>query len=117
MIYFQGVDVGLNDNVDDTKKFLLIKSAAYGGYDQCQMLVGLMYSEGVFVDKCLNFSFDWFMKAALQGNAHAQFEIGTKYNEGKGVKQNFNKAYKWFLKAAEQGHTEAEQMMVLLTKV
>lgn len=113
-IYFQGVDVGLDDSVDDIEKFLLIKSAAYGGYDQCQMLLGLMFYEGVFVNKCLTVSFDWFKKAALQGNAYAQAEIGTKYYKGEGVKQNFNEAYEWYLKAAEKGKINAQHYVAMM---
>ena len=52
--------------------------------------------------------FNWYLKAAEQGNAKAQFEVGCCYDKGEGVEKNTEKAFNWYMKAAEQGLVGAQ---------
>jgi TPR repeat protein len=51
---------------------------------------------------------EFFLKAALQGNADAQNNLGSMYVLGEGVEQNNSEAKKWYTKSAAQGHTDAK---------
>lgn len=50
-------------------------------------------------------AYEWFQKAAEQGNAMAQCNLGLMYGSGHGVPQDDIKAFEWYQKAAEQGFT------------
>ena len=61
--------------------------------------MGRCYKKGKGVDKDKVKAFQYFSKAAKQGNAKAQFALGECYFEGKGVAQDKAKAKACFLKA------------------
>jgi uncharacterized protein len=59
--------------------------------------------------------FDWFGRAASQGNAAAQATLGWMYADGhEGVQQDFAQAVNWFGKAANQGNAYAEANLAVL---
>ena len=51
---------------------------------------------------------EFFLKAALQGNADAQNNLGVMYHMGEGVEQDNSEAKKWYAKSAAQGHVDAQ---------
>ena len=53
-------------------------------------------------------AFEWYTKAAHQGDAVAQFNMGVMYEFGKGVHQDDQKAVEWYTKAAQQGYAVAQ---------
>ena len=59
-----------------------------------------------------NEAFDWYQKAANQGDAKAQTAIGSYYSHGSdlasAVPQDYFKALEWFSKAAAQGEASAQ---------
>ena len=60
---------------------------------QEQFNLGWIYetgSEGVTQD--YKKAFQWYQKAAVNGNADAQFNLGVMYHEGRGVAKNITKA-------------------------
>ena len=52
--------------------------------------------------------FEYYLKAAEQGDVKAQYKVAVYYDEGKGVAQDLEKAEVWYTKAAEQGHASAQ---------
>ena len=52
-------------------------------------------------------SFEFYTKAAEQGNSIAINNIGTCYFYGYGCDQNFSKAFQWYEKSAHLCHSEA----------
>uniref|UniRef100_UPI0013D44ADD tetratricopeptide repeat protein n=1 Tax=Moraxella catarrhalis TaxID=480 RepID=UPI0013D44ADD len=48
-------------------------------------------------------AFEWFTKAAHQGDAQAQYNLGVMHAQGLGVRQDYHKAFEWTTKAAKQG--------------
>lgn len=53
-------------------------------------------------------AFEWYTKAAHQGNADAQYALGFMYAEDLGVRQDYQKAVEWYTKAANQGNAKAQ---------
>lgn len=64
-------------------------NAEQGDVDAQDNLV-LMYDMGLGVPADTSISFEWFTKAAKQGNAGAQYCLGKIYIDGKGVSKNNN---------------------------
>ena len=91
-------------NIEKDIKTQDVFEAAQRGDPEAQYIVGLAYNN----EKLYSDSAEWYLKAAVQGNAKAQFNLANKYYEGKGVEQNFEEAFKWYKKAAEQGHSQAQ---------
>ena len=56
-------------------------------------------------------AFEWYQKAANQGDADAQYNVGYMYYQGQGVAKNFAKAIEWFKKAASQGNEDAADLL------
>ena len=53
-------------------------------------------------------AFNWFGKAADQGNADAEVNLGIAYLNGNGVEQDSAEAAKWLSKSAGQGNALAQ---------
>jgi TPR repeat protein len=66
------------------------------------------------VEQSYKETFNWFKKAAQQGDAKAQNILGLMYANGEGVEQNHKEALNWLKKSAEQGNADAK---TLLTKL
>ena len=63
-------------------------------------------------EKANRLSFEWFMKAALQGADKAQTAVGLAYLEGTGVERDLEQALLWLNRAAEQGEVLAQRTLV-----
>jgi len=66
-----------------------------------------LYTFGQGVDQDYKKAFEWYSKAAQQGNSQAQLIVGMMYFKGEGVQQNNELAEKWLRKAAENGNKDA----------
>ena len=53
-------------------------------------------------------AFEYFQKAADQGDIGAQNNLGALYKDGKGCNKNHAKAFEHFQKAADQGYAGAQ---------
>ena len=82
------------------KEFL---AAANEGHVDSQFNVGLMYEQGIGVDKNEEKAVYWYGKSAAQGNSAAQYNLGVLYENGRGCKIDFEKANMWYRKASVQG--------------
>jgi TPR repeat protein len=51
----------------------------------------------------------WYLNAAMHGDAHAQCVLGEFYFYGKGVKKNLTEAINWWRKSAEQNFANAQE--------
>ena len=61
-------------------------------------------------------SFEYYLKAAKQGDAEAQYNLGVCYRNGYGVEKNPAEAVKWLRKAADQGDAQAQAILEDLSK-
>jgi uncharacterized protein len=84
----------------------MLKSARIGHRD-AQYEVGLMYANGVGVDKDIEQAILWIRQSAEKGLATAQYLLATRYANGIGVPRDGPQALMWYLKAAQQGHVKA----------
>lgn len=78
--------------------------------------VGVCYFNGEGVEKDVAKAFEFFSKAAAQGDAQAEFAVGVCYEHGKGVEEDAAKAFEWYSKVAAQGHAQAENNMLRCLK-
>ena len=82
------------------KEFL---AAAKAGHVFAQFNVGLMYEQGLGINKNVEEAFFWYNKSAMQGNSFAQFNLGVCFENGIGTNVDFDKANAWYRKASVQG--------------
>jgi uncharacterized protein len=81
---------------------------AYQGDVNAQISLGIMYSNGLGVEKDNGEAVKWFSKAAEQGSSEAQCFLGDMYAKGMGVIKDEVMAANLISMAAKQGHPEAQ---------
>ena len=62
-----------------------------------------MYSDGKGVRQDYTKAFEWYQKAADQGNGIGKFNLGTLYYNGNGVRRNTLKAKELLGQACDAG--------------
>ena len=63
-------------------------------------LLGFMYEHGFGVPQAYEAAFDFYCRAAVQGDPFAQAMLGLLYDKGHGVHHDYIQAYKWLNLAA-----------------
>ena len=81
---------------------------------QAQFELGEIYYEGQGVKRDYKKAFEWFQKAAEQGNAQAQYNLSLMYAKGRGVPKDEFKTVLWCQKSAEQGNAQAQYNLGLM---
>ena len=69
-----------------------------------QYYMGHCYEFGLGVEKDEVKAFEWYSKAANNGDAEGQCSLGVCYELGKGVETNSREAFKWYKKSAGNGN-------------
>src|SRR5207247_6054497 len=70
--------------------------------------LGKAYHTGDGVPRDYAQAFQWFRKAADQGDATARSNLGFMYQNGEGVGRDPALAVQWWHRAAEQGNTSSQ---------
>jgi TPR repeat protein len=78
------------------------------GNPLAQFNLGLLFTQGLIIQKDEQAALQWFLAAADQGHAEAQARLGQMYAKGNGVPQDFRKAMHWSTLAAKQGNAQAQ---------
>src|SRR5690606_20796351 len=73
---------------------------------------GSLYESGRGVERNFAKAFEYFEKAARQGDPKAQNNLGALYAHGQGVERNNAWAVFWFVKAARQGNQTAQKNLI-----
>ncbi len=81
--------------------------ASRRGNHEAQYRIGLMYRDGVGLNRDSSEAAYWFRKAGSNGHAGGQYEIAVCFMQGRGVLQDSRVAAEWFWRAAENGHPKA----------
>ena len=89
------------------KRFSQALKEARLGVREAQYEVGLMYANGLGVERNLQDAVYWIQKAAEKGLGSAQYLLGTRYASGIGVGADPFMAQFWLQKAAAQEHPKA----------
>lgn len=85
----------------------ILRADALAGDSGAQNDLGCAYSSGDGVTKDLKEAFNWFEKAAQNGNKYGQYNLGSYYQNGFGCVKDVSKAIKWYEKSAIQGYGKA----------
>lgn len=67
--------------------------------------VGLMYEDGIGIEKNESKAVECYMKAADHGHRKAMYKLGLMYEDGIGIEKNESKAVEWYMKAADRGNS------------
>jgi TPR repeat protein len=78
-------------------------AAANEGHADSQFNVGLMYEQGIGVEKDAAKAIYWYGKSAAQGNSNAQYNLAVLYENGIGTTIDYAKANSWYREASAQG--------------
>ena len=76
-----------------------------------QLHIGNMYYGGDGKTQDYAQAFDWYKKAAEQGNAEGQLKLAVLYYTGQGTDKNYEEALYWANKAAEQNDADAQYLI------
>lgn len=88
-----------------------MKEAEKGNHEK-QYFVGVaFYREVAGAKQNYRKAFEWFSKAAENGNSEACVNLGDMYNYGFSVRENDLRAVKWYLKASEMGNSLGMEKM------
>jgi len=96
------------------QSFWSVYTAALRGDQAAQYKTGVMFQQGIGVDRNQSQAAKWYEKAAIQGHMSAQYNIGLMYANGDGVEQNEQFALMWLASAAKQGDKEARKILLAL---
>eukprot|EP00163_Fabomonas_tropica_P009049 TRINITY_DN18837_c0_g1_i1.p1 TRINITY_DN18837_c0_g1~~TRINITY_DN18837_c0_g1_i1.p1 ORF type:complete len:676 (-),score=176.02 TRINITY_DN18837_c0_g1_i1:229-2256(-) len=97
---------GLPQNAEAAVTFF--RQAAQQGDASAMAQMGMMYAQGVGVDKSNETALYYFRKGADKGHAAALTGLGHMYAHGSGVTQDNEKAFKYFTQAADKGNAEGQ---------
>ncbi len=87
---------------------------AEGGHPKAQHVLGMLYQNGLGVEKDIKIAIYWLEKAAAQGLKEAESYLGHLYLDGKVVTRDVDKAEKYMLLAAQHGEREAQVHLGLM---
>lgn len=86
---------------------LQLETSANEGNTNCLNWLGILYNEGLGVEKNENTAFELIKKAANAGNSTAAYNLGRFYMIGTGCDIDFEKAKYWLTVSADQGNQRA----------
>ena len=98
---------------DFGKAVALLQPLAERGDAKAERMLGLLFRDGLGVEKNTQHAFNWINKAANRGDLEAQYALGRIYETGDGVTQDPVQAVAWFLKSAAQGFALAQNSIGL----
>ncbi|MBF0281940.1 MAG: sel1 repeat family protein [Zetaproteobacteria bacterium] len=78
------------------------------GEIKAQLYAGLMHDNGLGTPKDPVNAFNWYLKAALQGDPRAQFNVAEMLYQGSGINKDIHQSLGWYERAASHGFPEAQ---------
>ena len=96
--------LALNDK-NTTTSLAHFHTAAERGYADAAYMLGVMYIQGIGVEKDPMLALQWLIRSFELGKHYAARPIGDFYFQGAfdGGRQNFDKAVEWYMKGMECG--------------
>jgi TPR repeat protein len=86
----------------------LLMQAAQAGNAVAQLRLALMYDQGDGVGKSAKAAYQWYARAAAQGEPESLNQMGLAYELGEGVAENWDLAAQYFLASAQQGWVKGQ---------
>ena len=93
---------------DEFKKGVCLALSTDMSNATLQMWVGYCSDKGKGIRKDIAKAFEWYKKAAKNGNVWSMNQLGLKYERGEGTDKNLELAVRWYRAAAEKGHKYAQ---------
>jgi TPR repeat protein len=84
----------------------MLKQAAAKGVAEAAYDLAISYEKGVGIGKSLPRAFEYYIRAALLGDAQSHYEVGRMYYWGRGVARSRRLAECWMEKAESLGVTD-----------
>ena len=85
-----------------------LRELAEQGHPEAAYALGVLFRDGVLVDRDYTEARDLLAQGAFLGHPEAMNALALLYRDGLGVSADPVEAYAWFRIAAEQGHAEAQ---------
>jgi TPR repeat protein len=76
-----------------------------------QLNIAFLYQHGYGVKKCIRWAFEYYTKAAEQGNVEAQYNLGNLYQKHPKMKFNYRHAFKWYTASVQGGSIAAQKSL------
>lgn len=103
---------GVTQNFE--KAALWFREAADQGISNASYNLGVLYHQGLGVDRDLDRALYWYRESAKRGHPEAQYNLGIAYIEGIGTNYDANIAAAFFESSANQGVVEAAYNLGLI---
>lgn len=88
----------------------LITDAAEMQFVPAQRELGMIYEEGLFGMHDSLKAYEWYLKAAKQGDGYSQYRLANMYYIGIGVPRDYVQSYAWAHLAAISGKEDASNL-------
>lgn len=93
---------------DYKKAHSLLLPLAEQGNAFAQFNIGVMYAQGLGLERNDQKAVNWYQRAAEQGEADAQTNLAHMLETGRGIEKDYKKAMQWYLKAAAKRNAMAQ---------
>ncbi len=90
-----------------------LETAANYGYGNSEFILGLMYYNGVVVERDKKRGRELILRAAAHGVSRAQYYIGMMYELGIDTEEDLTKSLAWLTYAAQNGSEDAKYILVM----
>lgn len=99
--------------VEHPDKLPMLKRKATSGSSESQLVLGMLYSDGVLEEQNDRKAAELFLKAASskRPSAEAQYRLGLCFLDGIGVQVSKPDAVKWLTRASGSGYAPATQLL------
>jgi len=104
-------------NGDQSKyraSYKLLLPFAEAGDPNLQMNIGVMFYEGLGVEKNFEQAMHWLRKSADQGHVYAYPLVGKLYSDGDGIPEDKAEAARWYLLSANIGDIHGQYLLGIL---
>ena len=103
--------------VDYQQALRWYRAAAEQGLAEAKNSLGVMYEDGLGVQRDYAQAAHWFQAAAQQGDAAGEYDLATLYAAGRGVPLDYVSAYVWYGLAASAGDQRSARQLKALRKL
>jgi hypothetical protein len=97
----------------DGELFAHLDVAANAGFADAQYYLGRLYQFGIGTEESNRIAYQWYARAAMQGQSRAQFQLGTMWVDGRGVRSYPQVGEYWIRQAAARGYIKAQNYLAM----
>lgn len=87
---------------------VLLKYAVEKNNISAQRMLGFQYEHGMGCERDYSTAFDWYQRAAQQGDPDSQYSLAKLYEQGLGCRRDLEQAFLLLKRSAGQGNKKAQ---------